>query len=77
MQISGFRSRGEKNVTQRFGIAYAIDQSDLDELLTLTRFELFVGVEFATHPMIAFERCPSALERSLHELEIEGIEVMS
>ena len=33
-QNSGLRSCGEKNVTQRFGIAYATNQSDLDEFLT-------------------------------------------
>jgi hypothetical protein len=55
---------------------YAVNQSNLDELLSQTRFQLFVGVEFATQPTIAFDRCASALERSLHELEIEGIEVM-
>jgi hypothetical protein len=72
---SGLRSRGEKNVTQRFGITYAVNQSDLDELLPQTRFQIFVGVELATQPMIAFDRCASALECSLHELQIERIKV--
>jgi len=54
---------------------YAINQRDLDELLTQARFELFVSVEFAADHVIASDPCASSLERSLHEFKIEGIEI--
>jgi len=40
-------------------------------------FELFVGVELFGRHMIAFDDCPGALEGSFHDLEIEGIEIVS
>jgi hypothetical protein len=66
----------QKNVPQSFGIAYAIEASNLDQLTAQRSLQCFIA--FKVEGLTAcFDRRPCSLKSPLQNLHVEGVQFMS